>query len=80
MTLKKVGGYTKKHNGLHIETPLGLVNIWYGTNQKGQKVETLELMPNEFSGERQVKTTRGIKRIQFIQETEKQFESRIKRR
>ena len=40
---------------IHVETPLGIVNIWIDlTDAKGRKVETVEMIPNHYSGESDV--------------------------
>lgn len=37
---------------LHVETPLGIVNIHVGLrNEAGQRVEAIELIPNRYAGE-----------------------------
>lgn len=40
---------------LHVETPLGIVNIYLGlTDIKGRRVERVDMLPNNYSGERKV--------------------------
>ena len=37
---------------LHVETPLGIVNIRAGlTDGKGQRVDSIEILPNNYAGE-----------------------------
>jgi len=41
---------------VHVETPLGIVNIYVGlTDIKGRRVEAVEMIPNEYAGEPKVK-------------------------
>ena len=79
MPLKSIDGYVKKFNGLHIETPLGLINIWYGTNDKGQRTETIQISPNEYAGENHVKVSRNIRNLQLVEETTQQRDKRNKK-
>jgi len=52
---------------LHIETELGIVNIYEGLKDvKGRKVNTIQVMPDEYSGENKVKAT-PVKMIRLIQ-------------
>lgn len=45
----------RKTRLLHVETPLGIVNIWVGlTDIKGRRVERVDMLPNNYSGERKV--------------------------
>lgn len=40
---------------LHVETPLGIVNIHVGlTDRRGRKVEAVSMLPNRYSGEPKV--------------------------
>ena len=40
---------------LHVETPLGIVNIHVGlTDNKGRKVEAISMLPNRYAGEPKV--------------------------
>ena len=41
---------------LHIETPLGIVNIRVGLfDQKGRRVNSIEVIPNNYAGDPKVK-------------------------
>ena len=49
---------TIRHNKgcLHVETPLGIVNIHVGlTDTRGRRVERVSLIGNKYSGEKVVK-------------------------
>lgn len=40
---------------LHVETPLGIVNIHVGlTDRKGRRVEAICMLPNRYAGEPKV--------------------------
>ena len=40
---------------LHVETPLGIVNIRVGLNDfNGRKVESIEVLPNDYAGEKKI--------------------------
>lgn len=40
---------------IHVETELGIVNIYVGlTDAGGRKVETVEMIPNQYAGETEV--------------------------
>jgi hypothetical protein len=40
---------------LHIETPLGIVNITLGLHdRRGRAVESIEVIPNRYAGEQKV--------------------------
>jgi hypothetical protein len=59
MTKKEVRQTTiqKRDDYIHIETPLGIVNIYPGLHdQKGRRVDRIEMLPNDhYAGERIVK-------------------------
>ena len=41
---------------VHIETPLGIINIRAGlSDQKGRKVDSIEILKNEYVGENKVR-------------------------
>ena len=41
---------------IHVETPLGIVNIHLGlSDMKGRRVENIQMRPNEYAGEPRVK-------------------------
>ena len=41
---------------IHVETPLGIVNIHIGlTDRHGRRVENIQMRPNEYAGEPRVK-------------------------
>ena len=51
---------------IHIETTLGIVNIYVGlTDAKGRRVETVEMRPNQYAGEPEVIVDGG----RFIENT-----------
>ncbi len=40
---------------LHVETPLGIVNILVGlSDHKGRRVDAVQVIPNHYAGERKV--------------------------
>ena len=50
---------------LHVETPLGIVNIHVGLNDsKGRRVEAIMPIPNAYAGERKV-IVRGARMIEL---------------
>jgi hypothetical protein len=52
---------------LHVETPLGIVNIRVGLNDlKGRKVDSIEVIPNRYAGEKKV-TRRGFANTRLIE-------------
>lgn len=56
---------TKKVRVLHVETPLGIINIWNGlTDRHGRQVNTVEMLPNNFAGEPKV-VVRGLRLVQL---------------
>ena len=45
---------------LHVETPLGIVNIHVGLHeQKGRDVERVSMLPNQYAGEPKVLCVRN---------------------
>lgn len=53
MDMKRV---SHKRGCLHVETPLGIFNIYVGLiNRRGQRVECVELIGSQCSGELVVK-------------------------
>ena len=41
----------KKDRIIHVETALGIVNIWLGLmDSQGQRVERVEILPNAYAG------------------------------
>lgn len=45
---------------LHVETPLGIVNILVGLSDvKGRSVEAVQMIPNNYAGERAVVVSKG---------------------
>lgn len=69
--MRRITHYGKRDNLLHVETPLGIVNIRVGLrNAKGQRVESIELVPNRFAGHPEVWTDehgRHIACLRFIE-------------
>lgn len=56
---------------LHVETPLGIVNIYVGlTDRRGRKVETIEMIPTALAGEPMV-VVQGRRFIQLKTVTRK---------
>lgn len=54
---------------LHVETELGIVNIHIGLHDDdGHDVESVELLPDDYSGEPQVRVD-GHARARFVRET-----------
>lgn len=50
--MKSMTFYGKKDDVLHIETPLGIVNIYVGlTDIQGRRTERVEYIPNNYAGE-----------------------------
>jgi hypothetical protein len=55
---------------LHVETPLGIVNIYVGlTDTEGRRVERIEIIPNDFAGEPKV-LVEGVRSIRLVEETQ----------
>lgn len=53
---------------VHVETPLGLVNIWTGlVDGAGRRVNRIEVHPNEGAGELRVVTDEGIRAFRMIE-------------
>ena len=45
----------RKDRIIHVETALGIVNIWQGLmDSQGQRVERVEILPNDYAGEPKV--------------------------
>ena len=56
-----------KDHLLHIETDLGIINIRVGlTDTNGQRVESVEIIPNGYAGEPPV-TVDGYKNTRLIE-------------
>lgn len=52
---------------LHVETPLGIVNIRAGlTDRHGRAVESIEFIPNTYAGEPKV-VRRGYANTRLVQ-------------
>lgn len=51
-------GFTERNRSgdlLHVETPLGIVNIRIGlSDAEGRRVESIEVIPNDYAGEPRV--------------------------
>lgn len=55
-------------NLLHVETPLGIVNIRIGLHDaQGRRVESIEVIPNDYAGEPQV-TRDGNANTRLVEE------------
>ena len=40
---------------VHVETPLGIVNVWLNLRDElGRRVEKVEMIPNQYAGEPKV--------------------------
>lgn len=51
---------------LHVETPLGLVNIVVGLHDRhGRRVENIALLPNHYSGEPKVVLRNGRRFVEL---------------
>lgn len=60
----------RSDNLLHIETPLGIVNIRIGLHDgQGRPVESIEVIPNEYAGEPRVGVD-GYRNTRLVQETD----------
>ena len=52
---------------IHVETPLGIVNIYVGLRDaEGRRVERVEMIPNRYAGEPKVTVDGG----RFVEEAE----------
>ena len=52
---------------LHVETPLGIVNIRVGlSDSRGRRVDSIELIPNRYVGEKSVRRS-GFVNSRFIE-------------
>lgn len=52
---------------LHVETPLGIVNVRTGLHDfQGRAVDSIEVMPDQYIGERKV-VRRGLGNTRLIQ-------------
>lgn len=59
---------------LHIETPLGIVNITVGlTDSRGARVDSIAVTPNAYAGERKVSLD-GYSNTRLIEQTEAEYE------
>jgi hypothetical protein len=57
---------------LHVETPLGIVNIYTQLNDsEGRRVERVEYIPNDYAGEPKVATDNGTRAIRAVEQTER---------
>lgn len=55
-------------NLLHVETPLGIVNIRIGLHDaEGRRVESVEIVPNSYAGEPAV-TVDGHRNTRLVEE------------
>lgn len=53
---------------LHVETPLGIVNIRIGLRDAdGRRVDSIEVIPNQYVGEPEV-TLNGLSNTRLIEE------------
>lgn len=54
---------------LHVETPLGIVNIRTGLHDaEGRRVESVEIIPNAYAGEPEV-TVDGYRNSRLVEAT-----------
>jgi hypothetical protein len=54
---------------LHVETDLGIVNIYVGLRDvEGRRVERIELLPDDYAGQPKVETDNHIRGVRFIEE------------
>jgi len=68
-----------KSGVLHIETPLGIVNITVGLrDERGARVESISTIPNNYAGECKVSLD-GYSNTRFIEQTDAEFEATHKR-
>jgi len=62
---------SKKTELVHIETPLGIVNVWLGLNgSDGSRRERVEYIPNNSFGEPKVKMLNDTVALLAIEELE----------
>lgn len=62
---------SKKKSVIHVETELGIVNIYtHLHDESGRRVETVEFIPNEYAGEPKINTDNNIRRVRFVEEVE----------
>ncbi len=55
---------------LHVETPLGIVNIRIGLHDaEGRRVNAVEIIPNEYAGEPRVDVS-GCRSTRMVEEVE----------
>lgn len=40
-----------KYDGLHVETPLGVINIRHKLHSAGRRVVSIEILPNAYADE-----------------------------
>ena len=60
--------WNKKDDVLHIEVPLGIVNIRVGLEDAdGNKVDSVEFLPNDYAGEPKVILDPPVHNHRFIQ-------------
>jgi hypothetical protein len=65
--MKSHGMKTIVHNKglLHVETPLGIVNIYVGLHDSnGRRVENVQFRPNDYAGENKV-VLRGTRFVEL---------------
>lgn len=52
---------------LHVETPLGIVNITVGlTDRQGRRVDSIEVIPSTYAGEKKI-VRRGLGNTRLIE-------------
>lgn len=52
---------------IHVETRLGIVNIWVGLHDnEGRRVETVEMIPNQYAGEKKVVVVEGRRFVEEV--------------
>ena len=66
--MKNIYLLNKNKQTLHIETPLGIINITTNLHDiQGRKVDSIEVIPNsDYSGEHKV-TRRGLGNTRLVQ-------------
>lgn len=57
-----------KREPLHVETPLGIVNIRCGlSDMRGRAVDSVEIIENQYAGEQKVVIRPGKHNIRLVQ-------------
>lgn len=65
--MKTIVHYGKRDNLLHVETPLGIVNITVGlSDSRGRRVESIQVIPANGSGDPKV-IRRGYSNTRLIE-------------